>query len=247
MPKLIEYPRSPFTKALEVAKAVDALGGECSADTCADKMNYSGGGKNGAFTALISAAVKHQLVISKSTLSTSDLFRKINLAYDEAEKQEHLQTSFLSAPLYRKIYERFKGKELPMSILEKMLVRDYEVDRNMASRVSGYIVEGAKFVGLLVDSRLIENVRTEEVDVLTDKNDVPEPKSERNEKAELISYQEIPLSSHQNDDRRGFNIDGYIVHIIGPDIDSKYKLSDEDDFVIIDATLRKLKKKLGVT
>lgn len=247
MPKLIEYPRASFIKALEVAKAVDSLGGECSADTCADKMNYSGGSKNGAFAALVGAAVKHQLITSKASLSTSELYRNINLAYDEDERMEHLKISFLNPPLYRKIYERFKGKELPMSILEKMLVRDYEVDRNMASRVGGYIVEGAKFVSLLVDNKLMENVKTEEVEVLPEKVNVHDSSNERNQKGELTPYQEIPIHSPHNEDRQGFNADGYIIHIVGPDTDSKYKLADEDDFVIIEATLRKLRRKLGVT
>ena len=246
MPRNIEYPRAPFTKALELAKAVDALGGDCSADTCADKMHYSGGGKNGAFQALVSAAAKHQLINSKASLTISELYKNIILSYNDEEKREYLQIAFLYAPLYRKIYEKFKGKELPISILEKMLVRDFAVDKNMASRVGGYIVEGAKYVGLLIDNKLVENIRTEEVEVLTDKSELKEQKRGDSIKGELISYQEIPIQA-SNSDKREFSPNSYVVHITGPGMNTWQEMTDEDDFTIIAANLQKLKKKLGVT
>ena len=247
MPKQIEYPRASFKNALSLADAVNVLGGDCNTNTCADKLNYKGGNKNGAFNALVGAAVKHGLVTSKSeTLVVTDIYSKISLSYNETERQKHMQTAFLTPILYRKIYDKFKGKELPISILERILIREYEVDKGMSSRVTGYIIEGAKFVGLLVDNKLVEDIRAEEVEVLTDKHYVADTKNELNDKTELVSYQDIPIDPRQNDDRRGFNADAYILHVVGPDIDSKYKLADEDDFTIIEATLRKLKKKLGV-
>ena len=246
MPKLTEYPRASFKNALSLADAVNALGGDCNTNTCADKLNYKGGNKNGAFNSLVGAAVKHGLITSKSeTLIITDIYSRINLSYNAKERQEHLQTAFLTPILYRKIYEKFRGKELPLDILERMLIREYNVDQSMASRVTGYIVEGAKFVGLLVENKLIENLKVEEVEVVTDNRNSNEHKDERREKAELISYQEIPI--HQSKNEGGFSSDGYVLQIVGPDIDSKYKLVDEDDFLIIEATLRKLKRKLGVT
>ena len=247
MPKITEYPRASFKNALNLADAVNTLGGDCNANTCADKLNYKGGNKNGAFNSLVSAAVKHDLVTSKSeTLVTTDVYNKISLAYNNIERQKHMQTAFLSPVLYHKIYEKFKGKELPVDILERMLIREYDVDKSMSSRVTGYIVEGAKFVGLLIDNRLTENVAVEEVEVLDDKNDVVKHKGERNDRAELVTYQDIPVRLHQNEEKRDFNAEGYVLHVVGPDIDSKYKLADEDDFLIIEATLRKLKRKLGI-
>lgn len=246
MPKLTEYPRASFKNALSLANAVNALGGDCSVNTCADKLNYKGGNKNGAFNSLVGAAVKHGLITSKSeTLIITDIYSKISLSYNDKERQEHLQSAFLTPMLYRKIYEKFRGKELPLDILERMLIREYNVDQSVASRVTGYIIEGAKFVSLLVENKLIENLKVEEVEVFTGNRNLDGHKDERREKAELIPYQEIPIHRSQNEG--GFNSDGYVLHIIGPDIDSKYKLADEDDFAIIEATLRKLKRKLGVT
>lgn len=246
MPKLTEYPRASFKNTLSLAEAVNALGGDCNANTCADKLNYKGGNKNGAFNSLVGAAVKHGLITSKSEiLVITDIYSRINLSYNDKERQEHLQTAFLTPILYRKIYEKFRGKELPLDILERMLIREYNVDQSMASRVTGYIVEGAKFVGLLVENKLVENLKVEEVEVFTNNRNLDEHKNERREKAELISYQEIPI--HQSQNKGGFNSDEYVLHVIGPDMDSKYKLADGDDFAIIEAILRKLKKKLGVT
>lgn len=114
-----------------------------------------------------------------------------------------------------------------MSILEKMLIRDYEVDKNIASRVGGYMVEGAKFVGLLVDNKLVENVRSEEVEVLTDKNELTEHKRDDNAKGELIPYQEIPIQP-SNDDKREFSPNSYVVHITGPGMNTWQEMTDED-------------------
>lgn len=238
MPKIVEYPSAPFAKAIEVAEAVDYLGGNCSVETCAEKLGYKVGG---GYKSVVNSAVKHGLVRHRSnSLFLTDAYKNIKLAYTEEEKQELHKRAFLTVPLYAKVYERFKGRELPVSILEKVLIKEFQVDSSSASRVSGYFIEGAKALGLLVDNKLVESVKIEEVEILPEKD-------ERDVKAELVHYQEIPLHSSQKEDARGFNADGYIIHVVGPDTDSKYKLADEDDFIIIEATLRKLKKKLGVT
>ncbi len=38
MPKNLNYPLASFQKAFALADAVDALGGSCSVESCAEKM-----------------------------------------------------------------------------------------------------------------------------------------------------------------------------------------------------------------
>ncbi len=244
MPKQLEYPRASFKNALSLADAVNTLGGDCNTNTCADKLNYKGGNKNGAFNALVGAAVKHGLVTSRSeTLTVTELYSKIKLSYNETERQEYMQSAFLVPLLYRKIYDKFKGKELPVDILERMLIREYEVDKSVSSRVTGYIIEGAKFAGLLIENRFAENIKAQDVEVV---NHQDEPKTNKAEDDRIVLYQDITPVQQQLQSIREFDGEGYILKIIGPDMNSTHKVRDEDDFIIVEAILRKLKKKLGV-
>jgi hypothetical protein len=246
MPKQLEYPRASFKNALSLADAVNTLGGDCNTNTCADKLNYKGGNKNGAFNALVGAAVKHGLVTSKSeTLTATELYSKIKLSYTETESQEYMQSAFLTPLLYRKIYDKFKGKELPIDILERMLIREYEVDKSMSSRVTGYITEGAKFVGLLVENRFIENIKAQDVEVVGHQDELKAINN--NEDERVVVYQDITPVQQQPQNSKEFDGEGYVLKVIGPDMNSTYKVQDEDDFIIIEAILRKLKKRLGVT
>ena len=248
MPKQLNYPRATLKNALGLADAVNALGGDCNAGTCADKLNYKGGHKNGAFTALTSATVKHGLITSKSeTLSVTDLYSQINLSYTDAERQEHLQTAFLAPPLYRRIYEKFKGKELPVDILERMLIREYEVDQGSASRIAGYIIDGSRYVGLLVDNRFVEHVKAQEAVVIEpEQEQVTKMESDQTTPSGDAVNPDVPQPTPGVTDKGEFNEAGYRFTIVGPDMNATYKLQDEDDFAIIDITLRKVKRRLGM-
>src|SRR5471030_2120640 len=113
MAKSLEYPRASFKAALELAEAVDSLGGSCSSELCAEKIGNKVGG---AFYYIFSSAQKFRLVTHASgQISISTLYREIKLSYTDEEKTNLLVTSFLSPPVFSRLYERFKGKELPVA------------------------------------------------------------------------------------------------------------------------------------
>jgi hypothetical protein len=232
MPRELDYPRRSFIQTLELANAVDFLGGNTSIENAAEKINQSA--KGGGFAALFSAAVKHKLIEGKKGFVTNtDLFRSIKLAYTEDEKRNALRSAFLEPQVYKSIYEKFKNKELPVQMLDKILIREFNVADVIASRVSKYFLEGASYTELLNGNKLIEieNINTDP------------------DEAGAIELSTLKVNPTQQIERRlttvsNSYIDEYLVHIYGPGIESKITINDEDDFSILEAMIKKLKRKV---
>lgn len=145
--KKIDYTRASFNKALELAEAVHNLGGSCNISSAAEKMGKKLGG---SFFAVVSTAVKHDLVTNrKENLVITDKYKEIKLSYNEKEKKLHLRDAFLNVPLFKEIYGKYKDVKLPIEILDKILIKEFGVSNKLGKRIRGYFVEGAKKVGLL--------------------------------------------------------------------------------------------------
>jgi hypothetical protein len=231
MGKAIEYPKASFKSAQDMANAVDALGGSCSIEMCAEKM---GNKISGAFNNIISSAQKFRLITYKTgQLTISQLYRDIKLSYTDQEKENLLISSFLSPPVFSRLYERFKGKELPVSMLDKMLIKEYDVDENVASRIKKYFIEGAKLTGLL-------NAQNHLISL-----DLNKSNEELGEVEELQVIQETP--SVTSDIPTNYislsDLDEFVFHITGPGINSKVAIREEEDFIILEAMIKKIKKR----
>lgn len=234
MPKVIEYPSSSFAKALELANAVDYLGGNCTVQSCADKLNKK---VSGGFGMLISSAIKHSLITRKrEEMFTTKLFKDIKLAYNDGEKTQNLRQSFLSPVLYKRIYERFKGKDLPVQMLDKLLVREFAVEADLGSRISGYFIDGVKFLNLLDGNKLVD-IDIEKEPANSEKSEPENKESEvENSSSSNVTNSSVENVSHNT---------AYVIHIKGPGMDSKITINEEDDFLILEAMTRKIKKKLN--
>lgn len=230
MPKVVEYPRRSLSDALELAEAVSGLGGRCSIPTCADSMQKRMGG---AFSAVISAAVKYGLVTSKSgQLAVTDQFNKYRLAYNEVEKRNLLKQAFLSVPLFSQVFNRFRDEKLPGEILNKVLIREFDVNENIASAIRRYFIEGATATGLLTeDGRLVESSVVEEEEPTPDDD---EPEHEEHAPQPTDSPVE-PLGSDEE----------FSITIAGPGLRSTLVIRDPQDLQIVEAMLKKVRGKLG--
>jgi hypothetical protein len=233
MGKAIEYPKASFKASQEMAAAVDSLGGSCSVEMCAEKM---GNKVSGAFQNIVYSAQKFRLVNYKAgQISTSSLFRDIKLSYTDDEKTKLLITSFLSPPVFSRLYDRFKGIELPIAMLEKMLIKEYEVDDNVASRIKKYFVEGAKIIGLLnAQNQLIK------IEHLSKVND-----EDSNLNEEVINQEPIPQAAQESNQNplSISDLDEFVFHITGPGINSKIAIREEEDFTILEAMIKKIRKR----
>ncbi|GAB2941460.1 hypothetical protein GCM10027048_02330 [Hymenobacter coalescens] len=156
MPKTIEYPRTSYLSAWEVAEVVDDSGGKCSIEACARKLNRK---VSGSFKAILGSAVKFGLLTSKrELLTTTNLFRRIKNAYDKTEEKIYHREAFLHPPLFSHICRKFRNRELPVHMLDVMLVREFDVEEINAQSVAKAFVEGARMVDILDERNIIADI-----------------------------------------------------------------------------------------
>ncbi|WP_375416026.1 hypothetical protein [uncultured Hymenobacter sp.] len=156
MPKLIDYPRTSYAGAWEVADVVDDTGGKCALDTCARKLNRK---VSGSFKAIVGSAVKFGLLTSKrELLTTTTLFRRIKHAYDKQEELLFHREAFLTPPLFTQLCRKFRSRELPVQMLDIMLIREFDVEEINAQSVAKAFIDGARMVGVLDERNMIADI-----------------------------------------------------------------------------------------
>ncbi len=156
MPKLIDYPRTSYVGAWELSEIVDDTGGKCSVETAARKLNRK---VSGSFKAIIGSAVKFGLMTSKrELLSTTTLFRRIKHAYDKAEELQFHREAFLTPPLFTQICRKFRSRELPVQMLDVMLIREFGVEEINAQNVAKAFVDGCRMCGLIDEHNIIADI-----------------------------------------------------------------------------------------
>ncbi|MCC2544853.1 hypothetical protein LJY25_00220 [Hymenobacter sp. BT175] len=156
MPKTIDYPRTSYTSAWEVAEVVDDTGGKCAIDTCARKLNRK---VSGSFKAIIGSAVKFGLVTSKrELLTTTNLFRRIKHAYDKQEEKVFHREAFLNPPLFTQICRKFRSRELPVHMFDVILIREFGVEEINAQNVAKAFLEGARMVGIMDERNVLADI-----------------------------------------------------------------------------------------
>lgn len=156
MPKLIDYPRTSYTGAWELAEIVDDTGGKCAIETAARKLNRK---VSGSFKAIIGSAVKFGLMTSKrELLTTTTLFRRIKHAYDKAEELQFHREAFLTPPLFTQLCRKFRNRELPVQMLDVMLIREFGVEEINAQNVAKAFVDGCRMCGLLDERNIVADI-----------------------------------------------------------------------------------------
>jgi len=156
MPKLIDYPRTSYTGAWEVAEVVDDTGGKCALETCARKLNRK---VSGSFKAIIGSGVKFGLLTSKrEILTTTTLFRRIKHAYDKQEELLFHREAFLTPPLFTQLCRKFRSRELPAAMLDVLLIREFGVEEINAQSVAKAFIDGARMVGVLDENNIVADI-----------------------------------------------------------------------------------------
>jgi hypothetical protein len=112
-----------------------------------------------------------------------------------------------------------------------MLIKEYDVDDNAASRIKKYFIEGAKITGLLDSQNKLKVLDT-----------VSSSEEESNHGEEVQVIQQIPVSLETNAISLS-DLDEYVFHITGPGINSRIAIREEDDFILLEVMIRKIKKK----
>ena len=241
MPKLIDYPRGSLERALDLAKAVDRLGGSCKQESAGDAIGMKMGG---AYKSLVGAAVKFGLIEhKKGVLSVTQLYRDYKLAYNDSEKQQAIRTAFMSIPLFADITRRFAGSQLP-DHFDRLLIREHAVPDDVASRIANYYYNGAQLAGLIDGSGNV-------VRDVVGGSAAPQEES-RQSQLDIEDSGDDELAGGPNtrdatpddfDVVTSFgNANVYRVRITGPGMDTAIELNGEDDLILLDAMLGKIRK-----
>jgi hypothetical protein len=236
MPRLVDYPRNSLKNCYDLASAVDFLGGRCSAQSAADALKLK---LSGSFSALISASSKYGLIDNKSgQISITQLYKNIKLSYDDNERIIFERQAFLSMVLFNKLYETFKGKPLPIVNLSKFLIRELNVEENIATRVKNIFIDGLKQVKLLDSDNNVIDIQKGTEDERSSTTVEVVPSNNSNE-----SYSENRSSNSSVLEMQDSN--EFSFHIVGPGINSKITIIEEEDFDILNAVIRKIRKKFN--
>lgn len=230
MPKIAEYPVASIKKSLELAQAVDELGGSSTVEVCAEKLGKQ---VSGGFHQIIQSAVKYGFIVrKKGVLTILPCYRDIKLAYNENERTNLLQKAFLNVPLFQKVCNRFANQKLPVEILNKLLIKEFDVPEKMARLVKTHFIGGAKEVGLITPDNIIVLDRGSQDDAIL--SDMANQKNsfERDE----IDSRESKVASSPN---------SYIVKFLGPGINSTITINELEDLAIVKVILNKVEKKLN--
>ncbi|WP_159082232.1 hypothetical protein [Rhodanobacter thiooxydans] len=231
MPKIVDYPRASLLNSIELADAVSSLGGSSTALMAAERLNRKEGG---AFTALISAATKYGLISSKGgRLAVQQVYRDYKLAYNDVEKRNALRAALLSPPMFLAIYKRFEGKPLPVEHFGKLLIREFDVPQDQASKVSAYFLEGADQAGIIEAGNVLAT--------MTSSSDLAEPESSSADDDESqVAVSPNPVAAKVEP----LGPTDYAITFKGPGLNSTIVVAEEEDLLIVEAMLKKVKKVL---
>lgn len=235
---IIDYPQASLKSALDVAKAVDELGGRCTTEMAAEKLGMK---MSGGYRSLVGAAAKYGLVTSKSgALETTAAFRDYKLAYSPEDAGIVLQQCLLKPPVFQKVYERFKGRALPLGHFDKLLIKEFGVAEATGSRVAKYFVDGAKMCSLLGQGN-----------VLLEQSLSPGSSQPETVETDVGDAEQLAASGRSGSELSATDLQrqttSYTVRISGPGMDSVVAIHESDDLDIVDIMLKKVRRQLSAT
>src|SRR5205823_2473792 len=106
----IGFPYNDLDDAVSVARAVHELGDRCGHDQLAPKLGYKSV-DNGAYTLKLATARHFGLITSsKEGVTLNPLGRRI---FDPAREVQAKAEAFLTVPLYKALYDEYRGYPLP--------------------------------------------------------------------------------------------------------------------------------------
>jgi hypothetical protein len=108
----IEFPYSDLKDAIEVATTIyERAGDRCTPDQLAAWLNHQSV-KSGTFRLKVAATRLFGLVeASRDRVTLTHLGKQVIDSNDDGSQA--LVTAFLNVPLYRRIYDQFRGRQLP--------------------------------------------------------------------------------------------------------------------------------------
>jgi hypothetical protein len=98
------------------------------------------------------------LTSKREILTTTTLFRRIKHAYDKQEELVFHREAFLTPPLFTQLCRKFRSRELPVAMLDVLLIREFGVEEINAQSVAKAFIEGARMVGVLNENNIVADI-----------------------------------------------------------------------------------------
>jgi hypothetical protein len=141
----IEFPYTDLDNAVETVRGVHAVGGTaCDYDQLAAQLNVEA--KGGGFRLRVNGAKTYGLITYErgGRITLTELGRKI---VDSEQERAARLDAFLAVPLFGKVYETYRGSQLPPQAgLERSLV-GMGVGKKVADRARQVLLRSAKQAG----------------------------------------------------------------------------------------------------
>lgn len=185
------YPIFSINESVDFVKEIVKIGGKkVSVETIASVIGMSV--KTNSFKSKISTAKQFGMIRGAGgAVELTDLAKRIVYSVDDSETKKALIESFLSAPLYRKIAERYENQAVPpVDKLSNILLLEYGVTKNAKDNAAGKFVESAEQIGILKNG-IILLVADEDFEPTPARDNVPAATTEAPvQKANAIPAQE---------------------------------------------------------
>ena len=141
----IEFPYSDLDNAIDIVRGVHDVGGTtCEYDQLAAHMGLES--KGGGFRIRVTGAKTYGLLINErgGRITLIELGRQIiDPQYERAAKAE----AFLKVPLYAKVYENYKGSQLPPPAALERAIIGYGVGSKVSKNARQVLMRSAQQSG----------------------------------------------------------------------------------------------------
>lgn len=214
----IEHPFSPIDVSVEVAQKISENGGSLKKDTLSDLL----GVKGGAFAGKLTAARRYGLVEGTDPIKITKLAQEILNPIKAEEDIELKIKAVLSIPIFNKIYSTY-GSELPNNkILSGILLREHQVPTKSIDGTIRVLKQNLKALPDL--SKIKDNPNN--LLKLGDNTNEPKPDAGLN----------VP-------DIKKFGKNRFIVQVISPYDNYTKEVTDEIDWIVVEAVVKGMKEK----
>ena len=189
------YPIFSINDTIDFVKEIVKIGGKkVSVETVASVIGMSV--KTNSFKSKISTAKQFGLIRGAGgAIELTDLAKKLIYAVDDHETQHLLIEAFLTAPLYRKVAERYENQALPSADkLSNILLLEYGVTKTAKDIAAAKFVESAEQLGVLKNGIIYlepeEDVPSAQVAPELHADDVPTKVDHQNKQQDYVAPEE---------------------------------------------------------
>lgn len=188
------YPMFSIKEIVDFINEIVKIGGKrVSINTIASVLGFSV--KTNSFRAKISTAKQFGLIRgSNGAVELTELAKRIVYPVNELDTRRAIVESFLSAPLYRKIVERYENQVLPsQDKLSNILLLEYNLTKSAKDIAAAKFIGNAEQVGILKNGIILLESDENDIDSFEDESSSKDSK-EVSENSTAESKEEVLTS-----------------------------------------------------